>query len=161
MTYSNQEPMNAGTEHRPAGVVTRFAAMGVDMAVVIVLGSLVYLGIVGVRLVWSPTTFTWPEIPFSLIAGTEVAIAVLYLSASWATTGRTYGDSLLGLRVQSRFGEMPRWAISFVRACFCVVFPFGLLWVIFSPERRSLQDAVLRTLVVYDWGTIEKPPPRE
>ena len=34
--------------------------MGVDMAVVIVLGSLVYLTVAGARLVWSPTTFTWP-----------------------------------------------------------------------------------------------------
>ena len=159
MTHGDHEPTNTAAVHRTAGVVTRFAAMGVDMAVVIVLGSLVYGALVGVRLVWSPTTFTWPEIPFWLIAGAEVAIAVLYLGASWATTGRSYGDSLMGLRVQSRFGEKPRWALSFVRAGFCVVFPFGLLWVILSPERRSLQDAVLRTLVVYDWGIAEEPQP--
>jgi hypothetical protein len=49
--------------------------------------------------------------------------------------------------------------LSFVRAGFCVVFPFGLLWVILSPERRSLQDAALRTLVLYDWGIAEKTQP--
>ena len=37
--------------------------MGVDMAVVIVLGSLVYLTVAGARLIWSPTTFSWPEVP--------------------------------------------------------------------------------------------------
>jgi len=126
------------------------------MALVIVLGSLVYLAVVGVRLLWSPTTFTWPDVPIWLIAGMEMTIAILYLTSSWAMTGRSYGDSLLGLRILSRNGEIPGWALSFVRASFCVAFPFGLLWVLFSPGRRSLQDAVLRTLVVYDWGSTEK-----
>jgi hypothetical protein len=54
---------------------------------------------------------------------------------------------------------MPGWGLSIVRAVFCVAVPFGLLWVIFSPGRRSLQDVVLRTVVVYDWGSVEKPGP--
>ena len=58
-----------GAEHRPAGIVTRVAAMGVDMAVSSSsLGSLVYLAVAGARLVWSPTTFTWPDVPFWVIA---------------------------------------------------------------------------------------------
>ena len=38
-----------------------------------------------------------------------------------------------------------------LRAALCVGFPIGLLWCAVSPSRRSLQDAVLRTSVVYDW----------
>jgi hypothetical protein len=41
--HANDQPKDARSEHRAAGVVTRFAAMGVDMAVVIVLGSVVYV----------------------------------------------------------------------------------------------------------------------
>jgi uncharacterized RDD family membrane protein YckC len=142
-------------EHRPAGIVTRVAAMGVDMAVVIVLGSLVYITVAGARLIWSPTTFSWPDIPFWLTIVVEFTIAVLYLTGSWAMTGRSYGATLLGLRVLSRRGKIPGWALAFVRAVFCVFFPVGLFWVILSPERRSIQDVVLRTVVVYDWRGAE------
>jgi uncharacterized RDD family membrane protein YckC len=125
--------------------------MGVDMAVVIVIGSLIYLGVAVVKLIWSPATFQWPDAPFFLTVVVELTIAVLYLTASWAMTGRTYGDSLLGLRVLSFRRRIPGWALSFVRAVLCVMFPFGLLWVVLSPSRRSIQDVVLRTIVVYDW----------
>ena len=30
-------------------------------------------------------------------------------------------------------------------------FPIGLFWCVVSPERRSVQDVVLWTRVVYDW----------
>ena len=154
MTQATNAPAK-GPEHRPAGIITRAAAMGVDMAVVIVLGSVVYLSVAGARLVWSPTTFSWPDVPFWLTLAVEFTIAVLYLTGSWAMTGRSYGASLLGLRVLSRKGEIPGWALSFLRAVFCVFFPVGLAWVILSPERRSVQDVVLRTVVVYDWRGAE------
>ena len=129
--------------------------MGVDMAVVIVLGSLVYITVAGARLIWSPTTFTWPNVPFWVTIVVEFSIAVLYLTGSWAMTGRSYGATLLGLRVLSRRGKIPGWALAFLRAVFCVFFPVGLFWVILSPERRSVQDVVLRTVVVYDWRGAE------
>jgi uncharacterized RDD family membrane protein YckC len=80
-----------------------------------------------------------------------LVLAVLYLTGSWAMTGRSYGASLLGLRVLSHRGRIPGWSLSFVRAVFCVFFPIGLFWVALSPNRRSIQDVVLRTVVVYDW----------
>jgi uncharacterized RDD family membrane protein YckC len=36
-----------------------------------------------------------------------------------------------------------------VRAIGCVVFPIGLLWVVFDRQRQSLQDIAFRTRVVY------------
>ena len=38
-----------------------------------------------------------------------------------------------------------------MRSAFCVFFPIGLFWCVISPERRSVQDVVLWTSVVYDW----------
>jgi uncharacterized RDD family membrane protein YckC len=35
------------------------------------------------------------------------------------------------------------------RAICCVLFPIGLLWVVIDRQRRSLQDIVFRTRVVY------------
>jgi hypothetical protein len=37
-----------------------------------------------------------------------------------------------------------------VRAVFCVAFPPLLFWAIVN--RRSVQDLVLRTAVIYDWA---------
>ena len=141
----------SGSEQRPAGIVTRVAAMGVDIAMVVVLGSVIYLGIAAARLIWSPTSFSWPTPTFGYVATTELLLAVVYLTASWATTGRSYGASLLGLRVLTFGRRIPGWPLAFVRAVFCVLFPVGLFWVVFSPARRSIQDVVLRTVVVYDW----------
>lgn len=42
-------------------------------------------------------------------------------------------------------------AVGFIRAVLCVLFAFGLLWSAVDRRRRSLQDIVLRTEVVYDW----------
>jgi uncharacterized RDD family membrane protein YckC len=36
-----------------------------------------------------------------------------------------------------------------LRAIGCVLFPIGLLWVVIDRQRRSLQDIVFRTRVVY------------
>ncbi len=140
-----------GERHRPAGIVTRVAAMGVDMAVVVALGALLYGAVAGARLVLSPRTFEWPDESLLLSSTIAFIIAVVYLTASWAMTGRSYGDSLLGLRVLSSRGRIPGWSLSFIRAVFCVLFPVGLFWVAVSPGRRSIQDVVLRTVVVYDW----------
>lgn len=155
MTQSEKPVTAKGIEHRPAGIVTRVAAMGIDMGIVILLGSVVYMTVAAARLVWSPTTFSWPEVSFFLTIVVEFTIAVLYLTGSWAMTGRSYGATLLGLRVLSRHGKIPGWALAFVRAVLCLFFPVGLFWVVLSPERRSIQDVMLRTVVVYDWRGAE------
>ena len=143
--------LGTDTEHRPAGIVTRSAAAGIDLAMVVVVCSVAYLGLALARLVWSPTTFSWPSVPFFFTLVFGWAFAVLYLTAGWAMTGRSYGAYVMGLRVVTNRHRLLRWAHSFVRAVFCVFFPVGLAWVVFSPARRSLQDVVLRTTVVYDW----------
>jgi uncharacterized RDD family membrane protein YckC len=57
----------------------------------------------------------------------------------------------MGLRVVGRKGRKPRFVVAAARAAFCVVFPVGLLWCVVNPHRRSIQDVVLRTAVLYDW----------
>ncbi len=58
----------------------------------------------------------------------------------------------MGLQVVSSAG---RASLGFLRqlarAFLCAVFPIGLLWCALDPARRSLQDLVLRTTVVYNW----------
>jgi len=133
-----------------AGVVTRCLAAAVDAAVVAGMVVLLYLGLVALRFAWSPLTFRWPT-PSAQVSGTVfVAVATVYLTVAWARTGRTRGAGLLGLRVVSaRLGPLGWWRAA-VRAVVCVVFPVGLLWSAVSPTRRSVQDLLVRSLVVYD-----------
>jgi uncharacterized RDD family membrane protein YckC len=79
-------------------------------------------------------------------------LLTIYLWVGWATTGRTIGKQVMGLRVVNHRGELMRPGGALLRALACVVFPVGLLWSLFSSHNRSLQDVVLRTSVIYDWN---------
>lgn len=142
--------MNGGsTTH--AGVVTRLLAAGVDVVAVVLLTVLLDLALAGVRFVWSPVDFRWPRPETETAVVVLLGVAVLYLTVAWATTGRTYGGRLLGLRVLSgRRRALLGWTRSFLRAVACVLWPVGLLWSGVSRTRSSLQDIVFRTVVIYD-----------
>lgn len=138
----------ARTAH--AGVVTRLLAAGVDVVAVVLLTVLLDLAAAAVRFVWSPVDFRWPRPVTEIAVVVLLGVAVLYLTVAWATTGRTYGGRLLGLRVLSGRGALLGWTQSFLRAVASVLWPVGLLWSGISRTRSSLQDLVFRTVVVYD-----------
>jgi RDD family protein len=133
-----------------AGLVSRLLADTIDAGVVVVALGAGYLGVVAVKFLWRSWAFTMPTPSFLLMLACAGVIAVVYLTAAWATTGRSAGKHLMGLRVVGPFGRL-RLGGAFVRAVLCVVVPIGVLWVAVSRHNRSLQDAVLRTSVVYDW----------
>ncbi|MFC7446444.1 RDD family protein [Rhodococcus daqingensis] len=137
--------------HRPAGIVTRAIAAVIDLGVVLAMMGLTYLGLALVRLLFSPQNFRFPE-PAALASATvTLTVSIVYLTGCWATTGRTVGALSMGLRVVTAKGRLVPWPRAAVRAVLCVLFAFGLLWAAVDPRRRSLQDIVLRTRVVYDW----------
>jgi uncharacterized RDD family membrane protein YckC len=145
---------------RRAGVVTRTAANVIDFAVAVVVVASGYAGLCALRFLVNPTKFSFPSVPFLVLLVCFASVLFVYFTVSWATTGRTYGDHLLGLRVVNFRGERLRWPGSVVRAGFCIVLPIGLYWAVVSSTNRSLQDTVLRTSVVYDW-TARRPPTPE
>jgi len=77
------------------------------------------------------------------------AIAVLYLTACWTVSGSTAGAVTMGLRVVGRRSPRLNLLVGLLRAVCCVIFPIGLLWVVVDRQRRSLQDIVFRTRVIY------------
>ena len=134
-----------------AGLVTRFVANTVD-ALAVGVGLVVgYLGFNGFRFLVNPRGFQFTGSSVILSVTAALVVFVVYLTAAWATTGRTYGDHLMGLRVVDRRGQRVRPATALLRAVTCIVFPIGLLWCAGSRSRRSLQDMLLRTSVIYDW----------
>jgi uncharacterized RDD family membrane protein YckC len=140
-----------------AGFVSRAIAAGIDV-------TLVFLTVLGtVAVVWmlsflvNPVSTTpafsdgqrIPKIGALILYG--YFLNWLYWTVCWATSGRTIGNLVMGLKVVNFRGHHQRWGGAAVRSAFCTTFPFGLLWVIISGANRSVQDVVLRTSVIYDW----------
>jgi uncharacterized RDD family membrane protein YckC len=140
-----------------AGVVTRVLAACVDLGSVLLAAVLLDLAAAGVRFVWSPVHFRWPQPAVPVMGIAVLVVGVVYLTVAWAVTGRTYGERLLGLRVLSLRFQRVGWIRSFLRAVTCVIFPIGLLWSAVSGQRQSLQDIVFRTVVVYDTTAYPAP----
>jgi uncharacterized RDD family membrane protein YckC len=137
---------------RRAGVVSRLIADTVDfLAVLVALGG-IYVAVSASLFLWAPARFHFPT-PSRLVAfAVAGSILFLYLTVAWATTGRTYGDHLLGLRVVSLRGNRVHLVVASARSVLCIVFPIGVMWAAASSANRSVQDVVLRTSVIYDWG---------
>jgi uncharacterized RDD family membrane protein YckC len=141
---------DAPTVAERAGVVTRLLAALVDAVAVFVLAALLDLAAAGVRFLWSPADFRWPQLTTSVIVAALPVMAAGYLAVGWALAGRTYGAKLMGLRVLTAGHELPGWSRSLLRALLCVVWPVGLLWCGIDRMRRSVADLVVGTVVVYD-----------
>ncbi len=137
--------------HR-AGPVTRVVAAVIDAVVVAVMVAGGYLTWVGVIWLLDPRGFHLPNT--SAFFNLTVVLGVLtgYLALGWATTGRTYGAHVMGLRVVNHRGRRLPVLTALVRAAFCTVFPIGLLWCAVNRNQRSVQDMVLRTSVLHDWS---------
>lgn len=136
-----------------AGIVTRLAAAVLDALVVAIVLALGYAGYAGLLFLVDPRSFSFPNPSpvFSLAAA--FVVLVIYLSAAWMISGRSYGCSVMGLRVVNFRGEKLRPVGALIRALLCGVLPIGLFWCAVSRENRSLADIVLRTSVIYDWQT--------
>jgi uncharacterized RDD family membrane protein YckC len=142
--------------HR-AGVVSRLLAVGVDLGVTMVTLVVAYAAWTTLLFILDPRGFQFPTPSLLVDWFVGMVVLTMYFTASWSTTGRSYGQHLMGLRVVNLHGGRLRLGLAFLRAAFCVVFPVGVFWVAFSGQNRSLQDVVLRTSVIHDW-LIRVPP---
>jgi uncharacterized RDD family membrane protein YckC len=144
---------------RTAGIVSRALAAVLDLLVVLGLLGVVLLGVAGLRFVASPVSFRWPAPSWGQALALGALLACGYLTVAWAMSGRSCGAAVLGLRVRSVSGLRLGWVRAGLRAAFCLAFPPGLLWCLVSSRRRSIQDAVLGSVVVYDWRGARTPTP--
>jgi uncharacterized RDD family membrane protein YckC len=138
-------------QNETAGIVSRTLAAFIDMLVVLTMLVIVWAALAAVLFLARPSHFTVPSPSWSLVVWAAGAASVLYLASAWATTGRTVGAQVMGLRVLDRRGERLGWLRSTARALTYVVFPLGLGWAIVDSRRRSVQDLVVASHVVYDW----------
>lgn len=135
---------------RAAGIVSRLIAAAIDIVIVgIVLGG-AYLGLTLFLFAMDVRSFTFPQFGWLFTTSGFLVTSFAYLALCWVSTGRTIGNVMMGLRVVRIGGQPLRFVQAVLRAAGYVVFPIGLFWVVLSPKRLSLQDALLRTMVVYN-----------
>ena len=136
---------------RRAGLVSRAAAGVLDALIVLVLLALGYLAVNATAFLLRPRTFQLVTASQPVLLAVAGVSAVVYLAGAWWVAGRTYGGDVMGLRVIDRRGRTPRLVVAVLRAAAYVVFPVGVLWCAMTGSRRSLQDLLVGTNVVYDW----------
>ena len=134
-----------------AGFATRFIASVIDVGLVALVMMGIWLGIEILQLVFTPGVEVEPPRAATLVVWGYV-LATLYWTVAWATSGRSLGAWVMGVRVVNRKGGQLSWPGSLARAAFSVGFPVGLGWALISRRNRSVQDVVLRTIVIYDWS---------
>jgi uncharacterized RDD family membrane protein YckC len=134
-----------------AGVVSRTVAGSIDYLILLGFTLGTWLGIAILQFLIDPRSFQLPQWPLIYFVIFGYCSMVIYLTIGWATTGRSVGSGLLGLRVVGRKGLKLSWGLAFVRAAFCTLVPVALFWCVISRENRSVQDVVLRTSVIHDW----------
>ena len=136
---------------RRAGLVSRIVAGVLDLLVLLVLLALGYLAANATSFIVRPRTFEPLTAAQPVLLAVAGGSAVVYLAGTWWIGGRTYGCHVMGLRVVDRRGRSPRLLVAVLRAATYVVFPIGVLWCAVTGSRRSLQDLLLGTYVLYDW----------
>jgi uncharacterized RDD family membrane protein YckC len=137
--------------HR-AGFVSRVLADLIDLVVLCALWTGLLLLASVIRSVLAGSSFVVVSAAPVLEGPVSFAIAVLYLSYFWGTTGRTPGKQVLGLRVVDPARGPLGVGRAVARAVLYLLFPIGLLWVVVSRRNASVQDLLVRSAVAYDWA---------
>jgi uncharacterized RDD family membrane protein YckC len=149
-------------QHRRAGIASRLGAAAVDLVTVIVLDIGILIVAAGIRALFTGELEL--DAPSDAIRGPLVGLILLvYLAYGYGLNGRTVGKVVMGLRAVGRDGsDLSAWR-GFWRAALYLIFLPGILWVLVSRKNASIQDLILRTAVVYDWGHTSggaaRPPP--
>jgi uncharacterized RDD family membrane protein YckC len=137
-----------------SGAVSRLAAYVIDVSLS---SALFTLGLAATGYVVSIVigrSFTWNH------EGIAASIAFvvwefLYFAYSWATTGKTIGMALLGVRVVRADGAAagPRRAVvrTLALPLSIILFGLGFIGILIQREHRALHDLIAGTAVVYAW----------
>ena len=137
---------NVGIGYEAAGIASRLAALIIDaliIGVLVVVGDSIILGLVGGTV--STTA--------ALVLGSFVSFLIVYgyfVVAETASSGRTPGKRVVGLRVIRVDGSAPTFADSLVRNIvrFLDLAGPGVVTMFFHPQARRLGDLAAGTLVV-------------
>jgi len=137
---------------RLAGFPTRVLADVIDALIVFTIFLLIYSGL---SILWdflfSETIQIKVQPPGVNALGLWLT-GVIYLSIGWASTGRTIGKQVMGLRAVRRDAMPLHTGQAIGRAVICATFYELVMWtVLFSRRNAAVHDMIFKTVVVYDW----------
>lgn len=156
MSPRPHHPRARELQGRRAGLVSRLAAVAIDFVVVVLIGVALLVVAAGIRALFTGEVEV--EVSSDEIRGPLAALLlVAYLGYGWGLNGRTVGKVALGLRVVHADGADLSFARGVARAVLYLVFLPGILWSAVSRKNASLQDLILGTAVIYDWGPSAAP----
>lgn len=137
---------------RRAGFVSRVTAAAIDVLIVFVSFFAALAGFAVVRYLLTSDPLDLPD-PGAVWSGVGMfVLLVVVLTMFWSASGRTIGDSVVGLRVVAQTGKELRWHRALVRALVVVFLPMvSMAWILVSRKNAGLHDLVCRTTVIYDW----------
>src|SRR4051794_25374344 len=90
-------PGRPAAQGRRAGLVTRALANVLDVCVVLLVLAGGYAAVAAGSFLINPPAFRFPAPGFGLMLLLGGGVQAVYFAVSWALTGRTYGDEVLGL----------------------------------------------------------------
>ncbi len=134
-----------------AGVVSRVIADGIDYLIAFVIYFALLAGFAITAYLLTSQKLKFPDPPVAVSIVVPWLILVAYLTAGWGGTGRTFGKTVMGLRVVTGKGLRLPPRRAFLRALLCATIPWVILWVVISHKNSGLHDILFRTAVVYDW----------
>lgn len=93
---------------------------------------------------------------FRIVLGALMLASFLYRPLCHATWGKTFGKQLLGLRVVTTDGAPLGLGKAFLRYIGYMIsiipLAFGLLWVVFDPQKQGWHDRIAATYVIKERG---------
>jgi uncharacterized RDD family membrane protein YckC len=156
MTTAHVKPdRDLSLQGQYAGVVTRFAAFGIDVLVASTLFAL------GGRVV----EFVLSSVLGEVVSLSEAPVASIVALAAWlvvyfaypiAVSGRTLGMAVVGLEVVTMDGRDVSSGSAVLRTLVLplslIFLGIGILMVLVNRQRRALHDLIAGTAVVYSWN---------
>lgn len=142
-----------------AGIVSRALADVLDLLVAFALALLFIVIIALVRAVFGGS-FEISTLGAAGGGGLFAAVLLVYLTYGWGLDGQTAGKLILGLQLLRKDGGDVSFTRGLVRALLYLIFPIGFLWALVSSRNCSIQDHVVDTAVVHDWGFAVAPAGR-
>lgn len=140
-----------------AGIVSRLIADAIDLVAVVLIAMVALVVATAIRGLFSGD-FEFVSVPQPARGTLAAILLIAYLGYGWGLEGRTLGKTAMGLRVVRDDGSDLSPVRGMVRAVLYFLVLPGILWALVSRRNASLQDLVLRTSVIHDWGVVAPPP---
>lgn len=133
-----------------AGIVSRVAALGLDVVAVTLVAAVVTGMALAAAEVMLGRVPAWVQVP------TAVAVSLLpvtYFTVAWWLVGQTLGAVAMGIEVRDAAGRPLRFPRAFIRAAagllVAPIWLLGMILILFDGRRRGLLDLAVGTIVVY------------